>query len=52
MYKKPEVKTIEVSEKDIIQTSTIEVGGEGSNKNPVEWSLTTQSDATGNVFQK
>lgn len=54
MYKKPEVKIIEVSDKDIIQTSptTITPGGNGTNDNPIEWSLRSQSDADGNVFQK
>lgn len=58
MYEKPELKVIEISDEDIIQTSTGlgkgGIGGDGVNE-PIEWSsfsLRSQSDATGDIFQK
>lgn len=57
MYEKPEVKVIEISDEDIIQTSTIldnagpAIGGVLPGDR-IEFSLTSQSDATGNIFQK
>lgn len=55
LYEKPEIKVIETSAEDIIQTSTstlipetggVIVGG------PMEFSLTAESGASGDVFQK
>ena len=53
MYEKPKANVMEISKDDIIQTSPLD-----ENKNgiivdqPMEFSITAQSDATGNVFQK
>lgn len=55
-YTKPMLNVTKISSVDIIQTSGLVVGGQGSNNNPMEWptslsnTSTTKTSVTENMF--